>query len=408
MRIEDIVKHKEQTFIYMERYVNNGSPSGFDKKYTTSPTTSPRGQTSSFFVKILRFDESIEIETFGTKELGIGVRDFYCHPDNLKEELFQNLKDHYEIVGELEVSPTASGRTVKIIGEGKGFLKLDYLGKLGRISRNLDRDHVVSAFECSRDIKEMILTKKCLPSTSLLDESNGRVAYLPDGNGGFYEFGFLYREEVPFGTNEELYLIPGFSLFGVDVNAPKDRSIVLQLFDKSHKGINDFAYEDVFYPLVSSYFDVLTFSGNALEAHAQNTLVAIDSSFKLRYVVARDMESVDKDTNLKEFLHYKYLPITRGYKYIKEGDYNYVIKHSFMYDFKMGFYLLDPLMEEFKKVPDFDEDKMLNRIKALAKTYINRLPKDYFPEGKWYYYENKIFEPGKKRPYLENTNVRYR
>ena len=50
------------------------------------------------------------------------------------------------------------------------------------------------------------------------------------------------------------------------------------------------------------YFDTLVTHGFGMEAHAQNTLIAIDSDYQIKLIVFRDMESVDKDLPLREYL----------------------------------------------------------------------------------------------------------
>ena len=41
MNVENIIKNPYESLDYMERFVNDGSPSGFSFKYTTSKQTSP-------------------------------------------------------------------------------------------------------------------------------------------------------------------------------------------------------------------------------------------------------------------------------------------------------------------------------------------------------------------------------
>lgn len=412
MNISEILIDEEKSYIYMERYVNNGSPSGFSKN-TTSEKTQPLGETKTFPVKIIRFDETIRMDEIGKTRFNIlPDRCFFCHPDNLTHEILQNIKEHWEIVGEIDVSPTASGRTVKCVGENKFFLKLDYLGRLGRITRNLDVLHIQSANEVTAILKEAVLEGKMNPKFAFLLEDFGRVAHLPMEDGSTYEIGFILRDHELFAaqqSSEKLFLIPAFSLFGTDMKHPGDKLIVVQLFEKQDKSINEFAFVDVLKPIIDSYFDVLLHCGLCLEAHAQNTLVAIDEHYRIRYIVARDLESVDKDLPLREFFGYSNdVILAKNYKCLRETDYNYTIKHSFMFDFKLGNYLLDPLIETFQtNFAGFDVEETVRKIKALTRTYIEKLPKGYYPE-EWYDYEKEIFEPDKKRPYVAHANPKYR
>lgn len=395
----------------MERYVNNGSPSGFSKN-TTSGKTQPLNGKKTFSVRILKFDETILVKEIGvTKCFSLPNQCIFCHPDNLDHPILQQNKTHWEEIGGIEVSPTASGRTVKCVGKNSFFIKLDYIGILGRISRNLDLKRIQSAYEVTNIIKNAIESNKMNDKYALLLEDYGRVAYLPLEDGTVYELGFVLRDDKIFSVQnqEELALIPTFSLFGNDSKDPKSKAILVQLFEKQDKPINEFAYFDVIKPIIDCYFDTLINCGLCIEAHAQNILIAIDKTYHIKNVVVRDMESVDKDLPLRKFLG---LPdneiLAQNYKCLRESDYNYQIMHSFMYDFKLGFYLLDPIIELLKKIyVDFNEDLIISQIKALAQSYITKLPTDYFPVC-WYDYANVIHEQGKKRPYVAHENPRYR
>lgn len=59
----------------------------------------------------------------------------------------------------------------------------------------------------------------------------------------------------------------------------------------------------------------------------------------------RDLESIDIDQTLQETIgnctNFKSYP----YKYLNSSQNNYQIKHSFMYDFKIGEYVFEPLIK---------------------------------------------------------------
>lgn len=407
MLLDNIVNNKEPSYIYMERYVNDGSPSGFDRVHTSSEKTSPRGSNDSFELLIIQFNEDIEIRSIGEETNIIGDRCFFCHPDNIANSVFNDIKDLWEVVGSVRVAPTSSSRTVKVLGKDY-FVKLDYLGLLGRFRRNLDYQHLLSAYEVTRDICDGIVSGAYNDRFGLLTENNGRVAYLPLKSGGFYEFGYLIRDAKPFSRNdnEELFLIPGFSLFSKDMYVPNAEPILLQLYRCSGMDINEFAFNDIIGPIIDCYFDALTNHGLAMESHSQNTLFAIDSDCKVKLLVSRDMESVDKDIPLREFLKVKSKIESQSYKCIRKTDYNYTIKHSFMYDFKLGEYLITPIIDTFDTVKGFNREFLIGMIKNKSASYIEKLPQGYFPST-WYNYANEIFE-GSERPYISNENPKYR
>ncbi len=408
MKVDNLFIDSEKNYLYMERYVNNGSPSGFDKIHTSSDKTSPRDGDISFSLPIIRFDNDIEVTSIGTDPLEIDSRCMFCHPDNLNHPIMEDLKKHWEIVDMINVAPTASARTVKWLGHNY-FIKLDYMGYLGRITRNLDYQHVLSAYEVTRDLVSGIETKSYNDRFGLLTENKGKIAYLPRKDGSIYELGYIVRDYKPISRDcsSPVFLIPAFSLFGNDLYASEDEPIIIQLYKHSGMEINDFAYSSLIEPLIRCYFDPLVHHGLALEAHAQNTLIAIDEKAQIRLVVSRDMESVDKDLPLREFLNVKSTISSVDYKCIRKTDYNYTIKHSFMFDFKLGEYLVSPLLDAFSCIPSFNKEMVVSEIKSLSASYISRLPNDYFPPS-WYSYENIQFEPSKKRPYIAHESPKYR
>ncbi len=408
MKLDRIIKEKEKAYIYMERYVNNGSPSGFDRKHTSSKATAPRSKSPNYDLLVLRFDESIEMKTIGEDVGIIGERCIFCHPDNLNNAILHELNNHFDIVDRVRVVPTASARSVKLLGTDY-FIKLDYMGFLGRVRRNLDYQHLISACEVTRDICSGIDTGVYNSKFGILKENKGRVAYLPRKEGGFYEFGYLIRDATPYHrlSDKELFLIPAFSLFAKDLYAPMYKPLLLQLYEHSGKNINDFAFCNLLGPILDCYFDALVNHGFSMEAHAQNTLIAIDSAYQIKLIVSRDMESVDKDLTLREYLGIQSKINALDYKCIRKTDYNYIIKHSFMFDFKLGEYLLSPIIDLLTSVEGFKREDVVNKMKEKSCSYISLLPNGYFPEV-WYNYENRQFNEGEKRPYISNENPKYR
>mgnify|MGYP007011895998 CR=1 FL=1 len=408
MKLDRIVREKEEAYIYMERYVNNGSPSGFDRKNTSSKATAPRSKSPNYDLLVVRFDDRIEVKTIGEKVDILGERCLFCHPDNLNSDILRETEGYYDIVDRVRVAPTASARTVKLLGSNY-FIKLDYIGYLGRIRRNLDYQHLLSAYEVTKEICDGIDSGIYNEKFGILKEDKGRVAYLPKKDGGFYEFGCLVREATTYHRQNEkdLFLIPAFSLFANDLYVPTYKPLLLQLYECSGKDINDFAFNDLLGPMIDCYFDALVHNGFGMEAHAQNTLIAIDGNYQIRLIVSRDMESVDKDLPLREFLGVKNEISSLDYKCIREEDYNYIIKHSFMFDFKFGEYLLSPIIELLSHVDGFKRQEIIEKMKAKSQSYISLLPKGYFPKV-WYNYENRQFKEGEKRPYISNLNPKYR
>lgn len=407
MQIDKFITDSDSAFLYLERYVNNGSPSGFSSN-TTSLETAPHSTSQSFALPIVQFDDTICVESVGANEsFKIPPQSIVCHPDNLKTDIMLYNSRHWHIIDNIIVSPTASGRTVKGIIDHKCFFKLDYYGVLGRIQRNLDSKRLLSAYEVSSAIKDAIQKGNMHNTTYYFEEDNGRIAKIPQPSGGIYEMGYVIRGDKPYPHNEKIkFLIPFFSLFGIDQNARSDKLIIMQLLERQNCNATAFC-KQIVTMVIDCYFDVLINCGMCLEAHAQNMLLCLDDNFQILGVAARDMESVDKDLPLRAYLNQDIQFESFPYKCLQRSDYNYTIMHSFMFDFKLGKYLLDALIESFQNVSGFNRKEVIKEIKRMVGMYSKLLPIDYFPMC-WYDYENRIFDRSKKRPYIAHDNPRYR
>lgn len=392
-------------YLYMERYINDGSPSGFSYKYSTSAETSPLSKSKSFSLVSLEIPTSITIKDYGIKPSFLKC-DFLIHPDFIEDILFSKCK----IVEKeaLLVSPTSSARTIKIIKDNYGFIKLNYKGLIGRVDRQLAKKHALSAIEVSEIIEEA-LRKRKLPNKFLFyKETFARVIELPNGE-ETYEWGMLYREEMPFPyDNKVSYIIPAFSLFSEDINNKNHKTLLTQIIEMQKKDVEEFLFEDLICPIYENYFELLINCGLQLEAHAQNTLIGIDKNFKITGIIFKDAESIDKDVSLMKELNIDNIIKSLDYKCLRRTDYNYQIMHSFMFDFKLGEYLISPIIEESYNNFNFNKKRLEEKIRFFNKKFISRLPEDFFPSNKWYFYEKVIHDRTKKRPYKFKENPKYR
>lgn len=176
--------------------------------------------------------------------------------DNIELDFLKDVQSHWKIIDSIKVSPTASGRTVKCVGENKFFIKLDYFGMLGRLPRNLDKKKLLSACEVSTDLIRIFSTNKTHSTSFYFNEDFGRIAKIPLSNGSYYEMGFVLRSDKPYPINPKIRAyIPFFSLFARDRFNPKDEYISLQIFKKQSKPINDFCI-DLIKMVIDLYFDI--------------------------------------------------------------------------------------------------------------------------------------------------------
>ena len=407
MRIEQILNDPKSAFIHLERYVNNGSPSGFSRN-TTSDGTSPTGVELSFDLPIIQFDSSVEVIDVGENSyIELLSRTLFCHPDNCALPFMQNIHNKWKKIDSVIVSPTASGRTVKCVKNYGFFVKLDYFGLIGRMTRNLDSKKVLSACEVSSSIKEAVVLGKMNPTFSFFQEQYGRYAKIELPNGDIYEMGFIIREDAPYPPNNSVAAyIPFFSLFSLDRLSPEDESLIVQLYKRQNESASIFCLT-IIASVVNAYFDTLVNCGLCLEAHAQNMLIGLDKNGAFASVIARDMESVDKDIPLREHFGLKTQFSSEPYKCLHSTDYNYTIMHSFMFDFKLGCYLLDPLLDAMQIIRGFDRNLVTTEIINLVLRRSSDLPSSYFP-SQWYNYENEKFERGVRRPYIAHEGPKYR
>ena len=158
MLLEEFIDGSNNGFLKAERYLNDGSPSGLTVN-TTSKYTCPKALTPYFNLQQIKFDHEIFMEDFGENKPCFAKEGcIFIHPDILQSnELMNNL--NYFVEDELIVAPTASGRTVLALEENY-FVKLAYLGYLGRLVRHLSGEIVRSACEVTMQLIKATKTKK--------------------------------------------------------------------------------------------------------------------------------------------------------------------------------------------------------------------------------------------------------
>lgn len=434
MKIEEIIKRPINSYLRLERYINDGSPSGFTIN-TTKNDTSPKSNNQFFSLKVLKFKKKLEYIEVGNKSSFFSSDLMIVHPDMLENKILNKFK--YDIIDEIHVAPTASGRTVFCI-EDKYFIKLAYLDYLGRIIRHMQLDKIQSAYEVTNQLIKVAENPNTNKKFSFLREDSGRVVKIPLDDikinendkipqncikNNAYEWGILFREFKPYPyISETEYLIPFFSLFSKEYLPEKNEIndkhelIIIQLFKKQTKNIYDFLLDDILFPLFNTYFDALIYGGIELEAHAQNMLISIGDDYKIKRIVCRDLESAGRDIDLMEKLGIQYKTNVTGYKfnYRKPKDENqkydkYTITHSFMFDFKLGEYIVTPLINAVKHIyNDLDIEFIRMKIKEFNAKFIEKLPEDFFPSD-WCTYDSINFEKtNTERIYIWHDNPKYR
>ena len=399
---------KEDKYLYLERYVNNGSPSGFHLR-TTSFKTNPATGDERF--PLLEFsDADIECIHLGNKhelfERGVN----YAHPDSSNSSILEKA-GRTLLESNLVVSPTSGGRTMLIRPPSvEGFVKLTYdVARIGRVDRQLTLKHCLTCLEVTKSMKKCIDDGKLPTTFSLLLEESSKVTVLKMED-GVYEWGVIYREAKPYPYSiKNAVLIPGFSLFGKDSHSTNDELLINQLIELSNS--NPRVYLVNLLKLITDcYWGVVLNCAFHLELHAQNCLFEVDDKYNIVRMVVRDMDSVDKDIPLAKHFGFKHDWESYPIMCFDESIYFYPIRASYMYDFKLGQYLFSPLINVVAAKYNLDIREIEKEIREYVQlNYTRKMPPNYFPsDGCWYDCDNTERKPGEKRKYFAHESPKFR
>lgn len=404
MRLDQVNLGSAETLSYLERYVNDGSPSGFTDRYTTSITTCPLSAAPNFkLVSVAIPNFSISIE-HGTRPLGLEKFGYLLHPDMMEHASFKRC--HLSIGP--TVTPTSSARTVRMIDSDPMYIKLSYDGLIGRVNRRMIHSQALSAIEVSRVISNGIEAGTLLPSFRFMREIYSQTLRLGTDCMAPLEWSFVVRESDPYPRLKPgQFLIPAFALFSRDQRAPDDPLIIDQLVQRSGLSAHDFVVDGLLEPLIKGHFNALVKCGLQLELHSQNVLFCFDRDWRPIGFTCRDAESIDKDLSLMEQLRIPNRFKSIDYKCLRSTDYNYQIMHSFMFDFKLGEYLIEPLCKWLAKSTG-EMNSIYNEIRAITNQQLTELPEDFMPSGVWYSYGNIVHDQTRQRPYIVQNNPKFR
>ena len=192
--------------------------------------------------------------------------------------------------------PSANARTVFVVGFDGGpaephFLKLHYPKRLSRFTRRLRRQVI--------ELQLWVADELWRIGTPFLPEVAGGVL----GHDPVEAWGFLLREAavrgepsrpgtVPPGTVPPEPVppvtVPLFALYGQDVRAPADPTLLEQLIDHSGEPAEQWLTSRLVEPLVRLFLDTLLRTGCALELHGQNTLLCLDADLRATRLAYRD------------------------------------------------------------------------------------------------------------------------
>lgn len=409
MDASKLFSNLNEQYIFMERYVNAGSPSGFTEIHTTSERTNPFKGIDRF--PLLVFDDSdVQSQVIGEQLPSFwDPSTNYAHPDSINSPIHVNAgrilrtTDYY-------VSPTSGGRTMFLWSiKPEGYLKLTYdVARIGRVDRQLSVKHCLASYESSSTLKSTI-DRGGFPNTLAIQlERTAKVSFLPY-DGQMYEWGVIYREKEPYPyAGKTRQLVPGFSLF---YGNPEIGHVplLIQFIRLGGYEPNDYLMR-LLKMMVDCYWNIVLKCAFHIESHGQNCLFEVDESYQLVRMVIKDMDSVDKDIPLAEQLGLNTVWESYPQCCFDKSLYYYDIRASFMYDFKLGEYMLTPLIEVVANEYHLNVTKIQSELRDYVQaTYAHELPEGYFPaNGCWYDCDNTERKPGTQREYYAHTNPKYR
>jgi hypothetical protein len=414
MQLEIIEQHPLRCLQYLERYVNDGSPSGFTEKNRTSTSTDPFGLTPWYHPFCLLADPD-SIEVFGyvpdllPMETDIGTNWFVIHPDMVEHPELSQLK--IQQLDNLKVLPTSSGRTVQILGHSSDYIKLHYDGIIGRINRKLTRAKAISGPEISQHVLEAINKKKLPEQFCILHETGAKILSVNKGTLNSSEWGLVWREGQPRGPNAHhiTFLVPLFSLWSTDRLRPYDPTLLERICGKGKEHLASYLIEKLLFPILDAYFGLILTLGFQVEFNAQNLLIGFDINWEPIAIVLRDMMGTEKDLSLRSKLGLPLAFESAPYKFLIEEDDPdlYRIRHSFVFDFKVAKYVLDPIIEHAYLLGYLTEVEAITALRERSKGWLAKLPEDFFPPQQvWYRHDRVLLD--QKREYISVANPRYR
>ncbi|WP_020586340.1 hypothetical protein [Desulfobacter curvatus] len=404
----DTKSYKElcDCFIDLERYANDGSPSGFNKGI--APEYHPFNNKKHFklpvylcrrldHVQIGNLPDFFEAEFINENKLPVPV-----HPQVLSAILSSCPSLASKKQTTIKVQPTSSGRTVLWDDTKKPhYIKLHFPKIIGRFPRDLSIYKWLSSLEKS---KEFYFHCKNFPPTT---------GFLYDFGGIFYNdkvtntgFGTIFREFTPrpILPPKSKLLLPAFSLIARSNKRGYDNNLLKCIIDCI--GVDPHLFVSLFIsPLLDSYLYLSIELGLIPECNAQNVLFEFDIEELKTRVVFRDLGDAFVDFEVRNgkklhtmFCSYKSLDGVFG-KDIFE-------RRSFAYDFKLSHYIFKPLIQRYSEITQISFKSLCNQVKDLFHAKFDGSESYFGSNDYWYSYpkENNV---GRGR-YIKNRNPSFR
>jgi len=381
MRLKEIFDTPLPAFIHLERYVNDGSPSGFTGQRGVSAAYAPRGPAPGFEVEVLLMPNN-DVVSFGDvatvrRLLGAppSCTPIPVHPDILPEIRAAPRMGSIPAIS-IRAQPTASERTLLTAGPHPICMKLHYPRPIGRFLRDMQLFKWLGAQDSGRFIRDHLRRNELI---GIFDEPAG--AFVFHGSAGF---GTIFRSLPLIGDKGAL--VPAFSLFARDRRAPEDPPLLEQLVHA--EGLTPAWFiDELVRPLLEAYVELSTGAGLIPECNAQNLVASLPAgSPKVRWHL-RDMEDVWKDVSVRRARGLESYCVP--YHTIDlSTDADYFQRRSFLFDFKLGEYLLGPLVEAAAPLFGVPSEALVAEIRSLSRDLWSATPGYFASEDVWYGYPN--------------------
>jgi len=399
-----------ERFLYYERFVNDGSPTGLTFRFSSSVPTSPLHCVDSYKLPFVSVSMR-QIRTLGNEWqkafLGPpGQALFPVHPDVVNHLAPDYLRQVvWQVQSFRNAVPTASPRTVFVFDDLQRpcCLKLDYPLILGRFPADLSGEKVwigphISAYLTTISSNHEVFFLPEIDAIETTVRKDGKRS------GAVLRLLEIWSPGEP--VDKDLILIPAFSLFGSDKLEPKNEPLLvllLQCADNPTEKLLCMFIE----PLLESYWYLSLNHGLIPEAHAQNILYAFDSIPSYPLVVWRDFQGFYRDESRipkmlarTEVGTYHLIPLEDA-EYAKQ-------RRSFLYDWILGHYLLDPLISTAQLSCGVNTSGVLAGIREFTRTALAGIEADYFPVNEWYSMSLERPQNGQYLSMIPNKNPKYR
>ena len=356
----------------MENVLNQGSPSGF---IANLPDGYGAGElTSGFdlpFVEVANADVTCYGDIPDVLKVGSNVQ-IPVHPLSWEGDLPTGTVHRYAI-------PTASLRTV-YVPELECFVKLNFTGVIGRYTREYDLVKWVSAIENSGEILSLLSKKPEQFGFQLLDESHGM--FVTSKKYGSFGVG-IRKTNTTKSDVQAASVIPSFSLFC----RREGRDTIASEIVKCLGATEENAFDSLIRPMIDTYFEAALGMGLFPEMNAQNVLVELDKNDMSVCVVLRDTGDFFKDITVRkrngQHTHFV------AYKTVEQGKVSdFYQRRSFAFDFKLGHYIILPLIDRFTEELSLDKTALLEMSKSHTASIAGT--SEYFDSSEHWYRFPKI------------------